>query len=160
MHQWFLQGCAGSHDRIAHALTCAHITGAMPPACLGWLHVVAFCSLLCSLLLLTGQLGLLLQRHCLCICFQALGCLLPALQLQPVEPAVHLHVHSSARPQLAATSWLRGTLSLQGALRRLAPHTSSHCKATSWWRAGQAQTVRAAAVQTVTPPIQGLEDCS
>ena len=65
----------------------------MPSACLGWLHIVAFCSLLCSLLLLTGQLGLLLQRQCLCICFQALACLLPSLQLQPVKPAVNLHVH-------------------------------------------------------------------
>ena len=95
----------------------------MPSACLGWLHIVAFCSLLCSLLLLTGQLGLLLQRHCLCICFQALACLLPSLQLQLVKPAVNLHVHKDITLGLAAASRPLGTSSLQ--VGPLPPYASS-----------------------------------
>ena len=153
MYQLFLQGRTGSLDRIANALTYTNISCATPPARLGWLHVVAFCSPLCSLLLLTGQLSLLLQRHCLCICFQALDCLLPSLQLQPVKPAVHLHVHKNITAQLAAASWLQGTLALQ--VGPLAAHASSRCKATSW-RKGQAQILEGRAVHTVGPPIQGL----
>ena len=101
----FFRAATSLHDRFAHALTHANMTCAVRLTRLGWLHIVAFCSLLCSLLLLTGQLGLLLQRHCLRICFQALICLLPSLQLQPVKPAVHLHVQRTTTPRLATNNW-------------------------------------------------------